>query len=209
MRVLIADDHDLLRDTLALYLEGAGIEARTAADLDGAERALGGLETFDLVLLDWNMPGMEEGPGKGGMAGLARALAWPGPQRVALISGEATREVAERALAAGAAGFVPKTLPAKSLVNAVRFMAMGEQYAPLDFMTAEGPGETHPLAELLSQRELQVLRGLMAGKSNKEIGRDLGLAEPTVKLHVKTLYRKIGASNRTQAAMIAKEQGLS
>ncbi|MDB2407395.1 response regulator transcription factor [Jannaschia sp.] len=202
MRVLIADDHDLLRDTLALYLEGAGIEARTASDFAGARALLDGMETFDLVLLDWNMPGME------GMDSLRAALAWPGPQRVALISGAASRTVAEEALSIGAAGFVPKTLPAKSLVNAVRFMAMGEQYAPLDFMTAADAAQDHPLTRGLSQRETQVLKGLTEGKSNKEIARDLDLAEPTVKLHVKTLYRKIGATNRTQAAMIAKEAGL-
>ena len=61
---------------------------------------------------------------------------------------------------------------------------------------------------MLSDRELQVLEGLTQGKANKEIARDLDIREPTVKLHVKTLYRKIGASNRTQAAMIAKEAGL-
>ena len=114
----------------------------------------------------------------------------------------------EAALAAGAAGFLPKTLSGKSLVNAVRFMAMGEQYAPLDFMRAEDEAASNPLAERLSRRELEVLEGLTLGKSNKEIARDLDLREPTVKLHVKTLYRKIGASNRTQAAMIAKEAGL-
>ena len=135
-------------------------------------------------------------------------MALDGAHRVAIISGTATREVAEAALQAGAAGFLPKTLSAKSLINAIRFMAMGEQYAPLDFMRAEEEGESHPLAELLSQRELQVLEGLTYGKSNKEIARDLDIREPTVKLHVKTLYRKIGAANRTQAAMIAKEQGL-
>ena len=66
----------------------------------------------------------------------------------------------------------------------------------------------NPLAEKLSRRELQVLEGLSQGKSNKEIARDLDLQEPTIKLHVKTLYRKIGAANRTQAALMAKEQGL-
>ena len=65
-----------------------------------------------------------------------------------------------------------------------------------------------PLAQKLSRRELQVLEGLSKGKSNKEIARDLDLQEPTIKLHVKTLYRKIGAANRTQAALIAKEEGL-
>jgi two-component system nitrate/nitrite response regulator NarL len=128
---------------------------------------------------------------------------------VALISGAASREIAEQALEMGAAGFLPKTLPAKSLVNAVKFMAMGEQYAPIDFMTApEEEAPVNALASKLSERELQVLRGLTEGKSNKEIARDLDLTEPTIKLHMKTLYRKVGASNRTQAALIARDAGV-
>jgi DNA-binding NarL/FixJ family response regulator len=87
-------------------------------------------------------------------------------------------------------------------------MAMGEQYAPIEFMTAVEEVAANPLAEKLTNRELQVLKGLTEGKSNKEIARDLEVLEPTVKLHVKTLYRKIGAANRTQAAMIAREAGL-
>ena len=203
MRILIADDHDLLRDTLVMYLEGSGdFQIRAASSYDQARDMISTEERFDLVLLDFNMPGMQ------GIATLREAMALDGGQRVALISGEASREIAEEALEIGAAGFVPKTLPAKSLVNAVRFMAMGEQYAPIDFMTAAQEVESNPLAEKLSQRELQVLKGLTEGKSNKEIARDLELQEPTVKLHVKTLYRKVGAANRTQAALIAREAGL-
>lgn len=203
MRILIADDHDLLRDTLVLFLEGAGdIETSSAADFDGAMDKIKSEPPFDLVLLDLNMPGMN------GLEGLSKAMEFEGGQRVALISGQATREIAEQALEAGAAGFVPKTLPAKSLINAVKFMAMGEQYAPIDFMTAVEEEEINPLAEKLTKRELQVLKGLTEGKANKEIARDLDLQEPTVKLHIKTLYRKVGASNRTQAALIAREAGL-
>ncbi|MDG1339314.1 MAG: response regulator transcription factor [Paracoccaceae bacterium] len=203
MRILIADDHELLRDTLVLYLgnEG-GIETESVGTLEDAIEAISSSEAFDLVLLDYNMPGMN------GLSGLKEALETNGGQKVALISGEASKQVAETALAAGAAGFVPKSLPAKSLVNAVKFMAMGEQYAPLDFMTAEEEAETHELAKNLTQRELQVLEGLTQGKSNKEIARDLEIQEPTVKLHMKTLYRKLEASNRTQAALIAREAGL-
>ncbi len=203
MKVLIADDHDLVRDALVAYVEAAGgIETQVAATLDAACEVLRSQGPFDLVLLDFNMPGMN------GLAGLQRVLGLDDPPPVALISGEASRDVAEQALEAGAAGFVPKTLPAKSLVNAIRFMAMGEQYAPVDFMTAEPAPLSHPLADKLTTRELQVLRGLTEGKSNKEIARDLDLSEPTVKLHVKTLYRKIDANNRTQAALIAREAGL-
>jgi DNA-binding NarL/FixJ family response regulator len=203
MRVLIADDHDLLRDMLVMFLGSQGeIETSTAADVDQACTQVEEGEAFDLILLDLNMPGMN------GLEGLARVMALKGGQRVALMSGEATREIAEKALEAGAAGFVPKTLPAKSMINAVRFMAMGEQYAPIDFMTAPEETPVNALAEKLTPRELQVLKGLTEGKSNKEIARDLDLQEPTVKLHVKTLYRKVGAANRTQAALIAREAGL-
>jgi len=203
MRVLIADDHDLLRDTLMMYFAQEGsIVPVAAADLASALEKIATEEPFDLVLLDFSMPGMN------GLDGLRRALEASKGRPVALISGTAPRGIAEEALAIGAAGFLPKTLSAKSLANAVRFMAMGEKYAPVAFMTAPDTNEVNPLAQRLTPRELQVLEGLSKGKSNKEIARDLEVMEPTVKLHVKTLYRKIGAANRTQAAMIAKEAGL-
>jgi len=204
MRVLIADDHDLLRDTLDLWFRQEKIDVTLARDLNSALAAVAAADPFDLILLDFDMPGMN------GLQGLERALAEGRNAPVALMSGIAQRGVAEQALELGAAGFLPKTLPAKSLVNAVRFMAMGEQYAPIDFMTAASSETTtaNPLAEKLSPRELQVLQRLCEGKANKEIARDLAIQEPTVKLHMKTLYRKIGAHNRTQAAMIAKEAGL-
>jgi DNA-binding NarL/FixJ family response regulator len=87
-------------------------------------------------------------------------------------------------------------------------MAMGEQFAPIDFMTTVDEQQSHPLVDKLTPRELQMLEGLTAGKSNKEIARDLDISEPTVKLHMKTLYRKLDATNRTQAAMIAQEAKL-
>ena len=203
MRVLIADDHELLRDTLVLYLQSEnGIDTSAVGTLEEAHQRIAEDDPYDLILLDYNMPGMN------GLTGLADTIALGTGQRVALISGEANRDIAEQALEVGAAGFVPKTLSAKSMINAVRFMAMGEQYAPIDFMTATPEEKSNPLADKLSSRELEVLKGLTEGKSNKEIARDLDLTEPTVKLHMKTLFRKLEATNRTQAALIAREAGV-
>ncbi|MGB0854527.1 MAG: response regulator transcription factor [Pikeienuella sp.] len=203
MRILLADDHELVRDTISAFLQReGGFEVLSTNDYFSAAEIIKKRGPFDLVLLDYSMPGME------GLATLSAAKALNRDRPVALISGAADKAIAQDALAAGAAGFLPKSMAAKSLISAVKFMIMGEQYAPIDFMTAEDPEVDHPLKSKLSERELQVLDGLCKGHSNKEIARDLDLQEVTIKLHVKTLCRKLDAKNRTHAAMIAKDEGL-
>lgn len=198
-RILVADDHDLVRETLAAYLEAERVaEVRVASDVAEALVLIGSDGAFDLVLVDYNMPGMD------GMKGFARIMAANGGKPVALLSGSMSLELAEQALEAGAAGFVPKTLGSKSVVAAVRCMMGGEIFAPLSLI----PKPVTPEDGLLSPRELDVLRGIAAGKSNKEIARDHNLQEVTVKLHVKTMSRKLAAKNRTHAAMIARDRKL-
>jgi two-component system nitrate/nitrite response regulator NarL len=205
MRVLVADDHDLVRGTLCAYLSNEpDIETAEAANLDEAMTIIERDGGFDLVLLDYQMPGMN------GLDGLTRCRAANSGGHVAVISGFAPREIARAALAAGAVGFLPKTMAPKSLANAVRFMAAGEQYAPLHLFSGEAEeAEPNAFASRLSDREREVLRGLMRGLSNKELALELDLREPTIKLHVKTLCRKLDAKNRTHAAMIAKENDFS
>jgi len=202
MKVLIADDHDLVRDTLSAFMENKpDIQVTAVADLDAACDAAR-KTLFDLILLDYSMPGMN------GLEGLEKAMAAGDGRPVAIMSGIAPKAIAQDALDAGAIGFLPKTMGAKSLINAVRFMAAGETFVPVKFMTAEDAEPENPIAKGLSQRELEVLSGLCRGLSNKEIARELDLQEVTIKLHVKTTCRKLNAKNRTQAAMIAKEAGL-
>ncbi len=203
MRVLLADDHDLVREAIAAYLESAGeFQVTLAGALDEAIGEIERSGAFDLVMLDLNMPGMN------GLDGLAKAIDANQGKPVALISGDASKTIAEAALAAGAAGFVPKTLTATSMINAARFMAAGEQFAPVKWMAEAGAAPENPLSAALTDREREVLERLCQGASNKEIARDLSLQEVTVKLHVKTLCRKLDARNRTQAAMIARDAGL-
>lgn len=204
MRVLIADDHDLVRDTLAAFLKAeGGFEVTVVADLEAACETIGNAPKFDLTLLDYGMPGMN------GLEGLQKAIDVSFGQPVALMSGTANKAIAQEAIDAGAIGFLPKTMAAKSLINAVRFMAMGERFIPLDFLNAEeAVPEVPQIARDLTEREMQVLDGLCRGLANKEIARELGLQEVTIKLHVKTLCRKLDAKNRTQAALIAKEAGI-
>lgn len=204
MKLLIADDHDLVRETLAAFLsQQADFEVEVAATLTEALELITGKGRFHLVLLDYTMPGMN------GLDGLAQAQEANAPWPVAVMSGTATKAIAEQAIASGARGFLPKTMSASSMVNAIRFMSAGETFVPVSFMTAEeAPEEPVGLAKDLTQRETQVLGALCRGLSNKEIARELDLREVTIKLHVKTLCRKLDAKNRTQAAMIAKEAGL-
>lgn len=199
MRILIADDHDLVRETIGAFLQKEGIEdVQSVGNLDEALEIVSSSGSFDLVLLDYNMPGMD------GLKGLDKMIKANDGNPVGILSGTASRDVADATIKQGGAGFVPKTLGSRSMVMAVKFMAAGEVFLPANFMqqTEEAPKAG------LTVREREVLRGICSGLSNKEIARDCDLQEVTVKLHVKTLCKKLNARNRTQAAMYGRDQNL-
>ena len=199
MKILLADDHDLVREAIAAFLVNEGeADVVVTGSLPEAINEVKQKGPFDLVLLDYNMPGMN------GLDGLRKMISISDERPVALLSGTTTRALAEEAISEGAAGFVPKTLGSKSMISAARFMAAGEIYAPFNLMQKR----EEQTSDLLSKRELDVLQGICRGQANKEIARDFNIHEATVKLHAKTLCRKLGARNRTHAAMIARDRNL-
>ncbi len=193
-RVLLADDHELVRETIAAYLTQNGAhEVTSVGSFDEAVSALKA-DDYDLVMLDYRMPGMEA------LDGLRDVAATYPNTPFALISGAAGPDIARHAIDSGAAGFLPKTLAPAELMEAVATLIAGGFFLP-DEAVAK-------MSSSLTPRELEVVRGIAAGKSNKEIARDLGVQEVTIKLHVKTLSRKLDARNRTHAAMRARDNGL-
>lgn len=205
MRILLADDHELVLDGFKAVIERHApvAEVATARNFDEAFALVLANGCYDLTLLDLNMPGMQ------GLEGLKRMVAQCPDSAVAIITGMVTKPVATSALAAGAKGFIPKTLSGAKLIAALEMMMAGEVYAPADLMRASGATEGLKVvgAEVLTPRELEVAAMLVKGASNKEIARALDLQEVTVKLHVRNLCRKLETKNRTQIAVRLAQLG--
>ncbi len=198
--ILIADDHDLVRETIAAYLNKVDtFSVKVVADLPLALEASRSENTIDLVILDYHMPGMN------GLRGLDEYRREFPQTKVALLSGVAERDVATAAMEHGAVGFLPKSLTAEALINAIKLIISGERYFPFDFAAAPPAAILKTPFTELSAREMETLEQLCKGLANKEIARKLGIQEVTVKLHVKNLLAKLKVSNRTQAALLAKE----
>lgn len=211
--LLIADDHELVRLALQHALQPLAdvLDLLTADDAATTEVALAGRVTagkpVHAALIDWGMPGV---------AGIAwfRALIAANPAtRIVVMSGAENPATVRELLAAGAAGFIPKTDSAAVILQALRLVLAGGTYAPArllssDVVVTASGGATATRGyragfEALTGRQLDVLRLLAKGMPNKLIARELALSEGTVKVHILAIFRALNVNNRTEAVVAA------
>ena len=200
-KILIADDHQLVRDTIAAYLSSTGgFVVDTAEDLKGAFEILDASTLVDLAIIDYQMPGMD------GLKGCAEVLSRYPDLKISIISGVAEPAVAVEAIRLGAKGYFPKSIPVQSMVNGIHRVLEGEivnDLIPED--TSENLSSSVKERFGLTSRELQIYEMLAVGHSNKLIASELQLKEVTVKFHVSNIMAKLGVTNRTQAALVARK----
>jgi DNA-binding NarL/FixJ family response regulator len=204
IRVLLCDDHAVVREGLARLLDRTdGIDVvGTAADGAEGVAATRSLRP-DVVLMDLAMPNVD------GIAATRRIVAEAPATRVVVLTSFSDQTRIDNALDAGALGYILKDADASEVVRAVRAAARGE--SPLDPRVARAVlarGTTPAALSGMTAREREVLALLGTGLANKAIARRLGISEATVKAHLTRVFRQIGVTDRTQAAIWAREHRL-
>ncbi|NBC12281.1 MAG: response regulator [Gammaproteobacteria bacterium] len=212
MNILVADDHALVRAGLIAALSQLEPEPRVFEAANAAEvmECLATVAELDLILLDLFMPGAVE------LDLLRQVCSSAGSVPVVVLSASESAAHVRAALELGAAGYVPKSSSSELLISALKLVLAGGVYMPAALMqAAPQPAEAMSarlpqageLSTLLTGRQQEVLRLLGRGWSNKQIARALAVSDNTVKVHVAAVLRLLGASNRTEAVMLAQQRG--
>lgn len=209
MRILLADDHTLVRQGLMPFFKALDpeVEVVEASTFDEAFEVAQASGPLDLILLDLKMPGMR------GIQGLTIMQNTYPKVPVVILSGSMESGDVISCADGGASGYLPKTLSATAMINALRLVLSGERYFPsFAFAAPRKPvedeaSEASNLLSQLEERERLILGMVVEGRTNKEIARVLELQEVTIKVQTRNIYRKLGAANRSQAVRIAMENG--
>lgn len=211
MKLLIVDDHAVLREGLAALLQQIGpdtivIQARNASD---AMALLPDHPDLDVVLLDLLMPGTK---GVDALSDFGRTR--PDLPVIVLSSSEDPADV-RRALAAGALGYVPKSVGHRVLLSAIQLVLNGDLYVPplvLQEVSSNADGRAREAdvrpEQVLTIRQIEILKFVSEGAANKTIAKVLGLSEKTVKAHITAIFKTLNVVNRTQAAAAGRKAGL-
>jgi DNA-binding NarL/FixJ family response regulator len=208
VNILLIDDHVLFRVGMVYMLRDLDAEVHLdEADNCPQARERLGEKNYDLVLLDLGLPG------SGGLSALdtLRKIAPITP--FVVISGNDDPKVVRQTIDQGALGFIPKSATPEVLIQALRLVLAKGIYLPPSVLedergkTAQAPGEPFGLAGL-TPRQMEVLRGVITGKSNKVIAQELNVSDATIKWHLTLTFRALGVSSRTEAIYVAAKMGL-
>jgi DNA-binding NarL/FixJ family response regulator len=212
MRVLMVDDHMMvlqgLRSLLEVLMSDLDIDMANAL---GTALTLAAGTRYDLVLLDWNLEDLH------GDEAIRRLRDVGCTARIVILSGESKSSLIQQALECGAAGFIPKRYSSEAMVGALELVLDGGIFLPPE-VPGDGQGRghshAHPLIDAeqrigeLTPRQIDVYRAAARGLPNKLIGRELGIAESTVKTHLQAVYAVLGVRTRTEAAWQASREGI-
>ncbi|WP_398980928.1 response regulator [Streptomyces sp. I05A-00742] len=207
IRVLLVDDHQVVRKGLRTFLEVQDDIEVVGEAADGAEGVARAEELSpDVILMDVKMPGMD------GIEALRRLRALDSPARVLVVTSFTEQRTVIPALKAGAAGYVYKDVDPEALAGAIRSVHAGHVLLQPEvagaLLTQDDTGGTQGRGNALTEREREVLALIADGRSNREIARALVLSEKTVKTHVSNILMKLDLADRTQAALWAVRHGI-
>lgn len=205
MKILVIDDHALVREGLRQVLKGLDeeVEVLQAGTCGQGFAITEAHHDLDLVLLDYHLPDMT------GLAALSIFGQRHPELPILMLSGSANTQIMRQVLHAGAAGFVTKSGLSDELLDAVRKVLDGDVYLPQESQPGFLPdaSEGSGIKPALTRRQELVLRGMLDGRSNREISQLLGISDETVKTHVAAILRLFKVQNRTQAVVAAARHG--
>ena len=203
MKVLIIDDHALFPEGLRYLLRSMtdGLEYVEAENLKQLPDLSREHPEEDLILLDLNIGGID------GLVAIGDLQALWQETPIVIVAASKRQEDVERAMAAGAASFIPKTVSSDAMVSALERVARGESYVP-DLSKARGEAEKMVLRAPMTNRQMDILRLLAIGKTNRQIGKHLDLAENTVHVHLSAIFKNLGGRTRTEAVFVAVRNGM-